>query len=221
MRRNIDESLVETRTRSKTIDELLKNPNVPIEFNEEFHNKLHEVLITFLDYHEKEIELPDEEVKREKELFKWFTQGLKAGHLRGSPRGISKLTSPDVFYILTSTDPAEKMAKKFGVEKHIVKMIRRGEAPGWEWEHRLVQKIMRIVRNRRLNLSRLNNGRYIYILYELDRKTFEKKILYTCLSQTGINRIRERIVTPRELQKHKNADTLDYYYPIEKELISS
>lgn len=220
MGRKRHESIVVDATSPITmdLDTINNSRNIPKEFNEEYFNSLQSTLITFLDYAERDEELSEEEIKKERELFRWYKNGLKAGHLRGGTN--NKLTSPDVFYILTTTITSETLAKKFGVEKHTIKNIRRGIQPGWEWEYLLVRKIMNLVRNRRLNLPR-STRRHVYILYKVDRKTFTREVMAITLGKNSIHRIRKEMIQAREFERFTKSGNLDIYYPIETMLISS
>jgi hypothetical protein len=105
-RKKKDEDLVVATGSIQDLERSKAFRDIPTEYNEEMFNTFSETLVRFLDYAEKEEELPDELVKEEKELFKWFRHGAKAGYLRNGTSKMSKLTSADVFYILTSTIPA-------------------------------------------------------------------------------------------------------------------
>lgn len=211
---------------SITIDHLSKAPIVdiskfvlPEENNEELNSFSHDILIEFLDYSEKGELVPDEVLEKEREAFKWLKHGPKAWHLKDKKPSGPKLTSPEVFFILTSTHTSEQIAERFNIEKHYVKMLRRGEAKGWEWEYALVRKIMRIVKNRGLNLPRTQK-RKAFLVFKVDKDTKEREILHVCLSERTANKVRKDMLYTRDYEKFIKSGNLDVWYPIVPFVIS-
>jgi hypothetical protein len=170
-------------------------------------------LYKLLDYAEKDEVISEEELARERRIFSFAKQGPRGAYLRWDKR--SKLTSADVIYMLTSTLPAEHIARKFDMTGRKVRAIRRGEAIEWYWEYLFIRRLMTMIRTRYKNSTKPIVNRIGYKLSKLkDDQTYEV-LLYSSSIRTA-RKLREDILTKELFTKLTKNKTLDIYYPVEQ-----
>jgi len=168
-------------------------------------------LYKLLDYAEKDEVITEEELAQERRIFSFAKQGPRGGYLRWDKR--SKLVSADVIYILTSTLPAEHIAKKYGMSGRKVRAIRRGEVDEWYWEYFFIRRLMTIIRARYKSRTEPMTCRVAYSLSKLKEDKSYEILLYSSSIRTA-KKLREDILTKVEFAKLTKTKTLDIYYPI-------
>jgi hypothetical protein len=117
--------------------------------------------------------------------------------------------------MLTSTLPAEHIARKFDMTGRKVRAIRRGEAIEWYWEYLFIRRLMTMIRTRFKNRTKPIVNRIGYKLSKLkDDQTYEV-LLYSSSIRTA-RKLREDILTKELFTKLTKNKTLDIYYPVEQ-----
>lgn len=170
-----------------------------------------EYLYKILNYAEQDVLLSEEELEEARRIFSFVRQGPRA-HTFVVEKD-AKLTSADVFYILTTTVPGSHMAKRFGITTVEVNKIRNGNSPAWEWEYHFVKRIKTIVRTYLTKTRDL--GRSVWTLSKVHSPTQTEVLVYTT-SQRKAKNIRESILTKKEMEDLVKKGTLDVVYPIHK-----
>lgn len=100
--------------------------------------------VVLMDYADKSEVIPDEVLAQQRRIFHFAKNGPTKGYFIAN-NGESKLTSPDVLYILSVKIPARILAKTFNVEEITVRRIRSGESLQWSDEYRLVRRLRKAV----------------------------------------------------------------------------
>jgi hypothetical protein len=182
---------------------------------EEAFNVAENYLYNILSYADKEEHIPDDVLQMERRIFSFCKRGPRAAYFRLDP--MSKLVSADVLYMLTSTLPAEHIAKKFNMSGRKVRAIRRGESDEWYWEYLLVRRLKAILRanmdERKKRISKLTTC--IYTVSELNEKQGYDVIAHIS-SFRNATKYRKDIIPEKRYNKLLENRTLDIIFPITK-----
>jgi hypothetical protein len=206
-------SKVKFTTRKRKIPWYRRDPKGSPEELEEAFKIMENYLYNILSYADKPEGISEEALEKERRIFTMCMEGPKKGHFRMSTR--SKLLSPDVLYILTSSLPARHISEKFGISDRMVKDIRSGLAEEWYWEYMFVRRLKEIIRYNILSDRRTESGKIAYILYKtLDEEN--KEVLYITSSLRRAKGLRENLFNKKDLAKLLKKEELDILYPIEK-----
>jgi len=162
-----------------------------------------------LDYAEKDEVIPKEELEEARRIFAFTKQGPKAAYF--ALGGNLKLTSADVLYFLTTTQPVSKLAKTYGIEENELHKIRRGENQVWDWEFRFVKRIKGMVKGR---MIQQDTRRRIYSISRVYSPTNKLILAYTT-SERKAKELRKSFIQSHSLVKMEREKTIDIIYPIE------
>jgi hypothetical protein len=163
-----------------------------------------------LDYADKDEVIPADVLERERRIFSFCKVGPRAAYLRLD--ATSKLVSADVLYMLTSTLPAEHIARRFNMSGRKVRAIRRGEAREWYWEYLLIRRL-RVIIQARLKVAKKGTKAKMYSISKL--VGIDKyEILHYASGRLKLVKLREDIIPPKEYEEMVSSKTLDILYPI-------
>lgn len=163
-----------------------------------------------LDYADKDEVIPEDVLEKERRIFSFCKVGPRAAYFRLD--STSKLVSADVLYMLTSTLPAEHIAKRFGMSGRRVRAIRRGELREWYWEYLLIRRLRTIVQAR-LKCAKKGTKAKMYSISKLVGVD-KYEILHYASGRLKLVRLREDIIPPKEYEEMVASKTLDILYPI-------
>ena len=187
-----------------------------VEGDEEMLEEAFEVssnyLYKILSYADKEEEIPDEILEKERAIFSFCMQGPRAGNFRLNKKG--KLCSADVLYILCNTMSAPRLAKKFGVNELTIKSIRNGMVPGWNWEYQFVNRMRTIIKHQ-INQSTYRHHEILYSISKVTEYGTKEILMYTT-SRCKAKALRESLIHGATLKMLVRKGDLDILYPIEK-----
>lgn len=170
-------------------------------------------MYNILNYADKEEVISKEELEEQRRIFTLSRQGPRAHHFIFSKR--SKLTSADVLYFLTTTNPVNRLAKAYGVAANEIYMIRRGEIERWKWEYEFVKRLKKMITRKYQEIRYRNYEKFIYSISKIDDRLNKEILMYTT-SKLKAKGLRQSVIKAKEYEELVKNNTLDILYPIER-----